>query len=180
MIDIPVVTERLTIRRFEGSDIGGFLEFMLDDESTQFLSFEAEQRTEPGAKALFDHVIGSYDTENAVHAYAIVDTHTADYLGSCGFAPYEDGVVECYYCVNARHRGCGIAVEATKAMIGALSPSVEIRAYCHSANLAAHAVATQSGMVHVGRGRNKNSGLDGELFVFRKKTDNLAVKSSGW
>ena len=175
MIDIPIITERLTIRRFEHSDIDGYLEFMLDDESTRFLAFDAEQKTEVGARALFEYVIGSYDSPEAIHAYCISDSQTASYLGSCGFAPYEEGVVECYYCVNPGQRGSGIAAEATKELIAALSPNFEIRAFCHPDNRAAHAVAERSGMTHVGLSRNKNTGLEGEVFVFPKKHTKLSV-----
>ena len=44
-----------------------FLEFMLDEESTKFLMFEAEQKTESGAKAFFDYVRGAYDSSKPVH-----------------------------------------------------------------------------------------------------------------
>ena len=169
MIDTPISTERLTIRRFRPADIEGYLHFMLDDNSTRFLAFETEHKTEVGARALFDYVIANYDSEEVVHAYAIIDDSTGTYVGSCGFAPYEDGIVECYYCVNRDHRGRGIANEATSALVRALSRSVEVRAYCHSDNIAAHTVAKKCGMEHVGPGRNKNTGLDGELFVRRNK-----------
>lgn len=166
LIDIPITTARLAIRRFEPADLAPYLQFMTDAESTRFLALEPDQETEPGARALFDYVVRSYDAANPVNAYAIAERGTNDYVGSCGFAPYEAGVVECFYCINEEYRGLGFAVEAVGALLRALGTRIEVRAFCHSKNAVAHAVATGSGMKHVGRARNKNSGLEGELFVY--------------
>jgi len=163
---MPLVTERLTIRRFEPRDVESYLQFMLDEESTRYITFEAEQKTEAGAKGLFEYVTQHYDTPEAVHAYAIADRATDGYVGSCGFAPYAEGVVECYYCVNPEHRGRGFAAEAATALIQVLAEIAEVRAYCHPDNTAAHAVARRCGMSHAGHTRHEHSGLEGELFVY--------------
>ncbi len=165
LINLPIETERLIIRRFKEEDLDGFLCFMLNEESTKYLVFKPEQKTESGAKALFDNVVNAYDTQDAVHGHAIVDKAAGEYVGSCGFMTYEDGIVECYYSINAEHCGKGFATEATKALVEALSETFEVRAYCHSENLAAHAVARKCGMEHRGVARNKNTGLEYELFV---------------
>ena len=141
---------------------------MLDDESTRFLAFEDGQKTEAGARTLFEYVLENYDSPDVLHAYAIADASTDTYIGSCGFAPYDDGVVECYFAINPEHRGSGFAVEATQALVAALSRVVEVRAYCHADNVAAHRVARKCDMIPLGHGRNKNSGLEGEVFVTRK------------
>lgn len=164
-IDLPITTARLTVRRFAPSDLNAYLQFMLDDASTRYLAFTEEQKTDEGARGLFDYVLQSYDTPDCVHAYAIADKATDAYVGSCGFAPYDDGVVECYFCVNAERRGKGFAAEATAAMLEPLSKVVEVRAYCHPNNVAAHAVARRCGMKHIGSAQNKNTGLVGEAFV---------------
>lgn len=165
MISIPIVTDRLVIRRFEPSDLTGYLEFMLDEDSTKYLAFEAEQKTEAGATGLFNYVVDAYDADEPMHAYAIADRSTNKYVGSCGFAPYEADVVECYYCVNPGFRGRGFAVEATHALVNKLTSLVEVRAYCHPENHAAHAVARQCGMHHQGTAVHRASGLAGEVFV---------------
>ena len=121
MIEIPINTERLIIRPFESKDLEPFLRFMLDGESTRFLTFDEEQKTKPGATALFEYVLQAYASPKPVHSYAIAEIESGEYVGSCGYAPYEEGIVECYYCVNAEHRGKGIATEAAKALIKALA-----------------------------------------------------------
>ncbi|QDT40316.1 hypothetical protein Pan241w_03720 [Gimesia alba] len=168
LIGISIRTERLLIRRFTSTDSSGYLRFMLDDGSTRFLAFDEEQTTEAGARALFNYVIENYDSPDVVHAYAIADANSDAYVGSCGFAPYDDAVVECYFTINPEHRGNGFAVEATKALVASLSHLVEVRAYCHADNVAAHCVARRCDMIPLGSGRNKNPGLEGLVFVTRK------------
>lgn len=168
MINLPIVSERVVVRRFTPTDIDGYLSFMLDEDSTRFLAFNDEQKTESGARDLFFYVLESYESPDIVHAYAIADAATDAYLGSCGFAPYDDGIVECYYAINCNHRGKGFAVEAMGVLVAELTTSVEVRAYCHAENFAAHAVAKKCGMTPLGRGQNRNSGLEGQVFVARK------------
>lgn len=170
MIELPIRTERLQVRRFRSSDLDGYLRFMLDEESTRFLAFDEEQRTEAGARGLFEYVLASYESPDTVHAYAIADASSDVYIGSCGFAPYDDGVVECYFAINSEHRGNGFAVEATKALVVALARRVEVRAYCHPDNVVAHRVATNCQMTPLGHDLHKNSGLEGRVFVRRKST----------
>lgn len=70
---IPIETTRFVIRRFEESDIQSFLSFMLNEESTKHLMFEAEQKTETEARSLFDYVRGAYDSNELIHSYAIAE-----------------------------------------------------------------------------------------------------------
>lgn len=43
---IPIETERFVIHRFEENDLQSFLSFMFNENSTKYLMFEAEQKTE--------------------------------------------------------------------------------------------------------------------------------------
>ena len=45
---------------------------------------------------------------------------------------------------------------------------MEVRAYCHPENHAAHAVAKKAGFIHNGRRLHQNFGIAGELFVYKK------------
>ena len=137
---------------------------MLDDESTKYLMFDSEQKTEEGAKALFGNVCGAYESEEPIHSYAIAEKGTNRYLGSCGFAPYDDGVFECYYSVNKAETGKGIASEVIKELVNELSQEVEVRAYCHPENYAAHSVAKKCDMTPKGINKHKNFGNEGKLF----------------
>lgn len=142
---------------------------MLNEASTRYLAFESQQKTEEGATELFNYVVDSYEGPQTIHSYAIAERSNDQYLGSCGFAPCGDTVVECYYCINAEFQGLGFATEATGALVEALSHHVEVRAYCHPDNLAAHGVARKIGMDSRGKSQHEHSGLVGELFVKAKK-----------
>ena len=167
---ISIETTRFVIRRFEESDIQSFLSFMLNEESTKYLMFEAEQKTETGARSLFDYVRGAYDSNEPIHSYAIAEKENNRYVGSCGYSPYDDGIVECYYSVNNDEVGKGIATEVTSALAKLLSSEVEVRAYCHPENYAAHAVAKKSGFEPKGIQNHINFGNSGELFVYERNS----------
>ncbi len=169
MFSVPLETERFIIRNFQPKDLSAFLEFMLDDESTKHLAFGDEQKTDDGAKVLFDFVCSSYESESPVHSYAIVEEDSDRYVGSCGFAPYDEGIYECYYSVNKTECGKGVATEVTKAIAQVLSETVEVRAYCHPENYAAHAVAKKAGFIHYGLSLHKNFRVEGELFIYKKR-----------
>ncbi|WP_092033133.1 GNAT family N-acetyltransferase [Marinobacter sp. DSM 26671] len=167
---IPVETKRFVIRRFEERDLQSFLEFMLNEESTKYLMFEAEQKTEDGARALFDYVRDAYDSNEPIHSYAIAEKENNRYVGSCGYAPYDDGIVECYYSVNNDEVGKGIATEVTSALAKLLSSEVEVRAYCHPENYAAQVVAKKSGFKPKGVQSHKYFGNFGELFIYERNS----------
>lgn len=167
---IPLGTKRFMIRRFHASDLPRFLDFMLDHESTAFLMFDPQQKTEEGAMALFNAVCGAYDLEEPIHSYAIADKDTNRYIGSCGYALYDDGVFECYFSVNQDETGKGVATEATSALVQELSKQAEIRAYCHPDNIAAHTVAKKSGFVPMGIQVHQNFGNEGELFIYKQSS----------
>lgn len=171
MFSVPLETERFIIRKFEPKDFSIFLESMLDDESTKYLAFEDEQKTEDGAKELFDLVCSSYESENPVHAYAIAEKGSGCYVGSCGFASYDEGIYECYYGVNKTERGKGVATETIEAIAQILSETLEVRAYCHPENYAAHAVARKAGFSPKGLSLHKESGIEYELFIYQRIAD---------
>ena len=168
MFTIPLETERFIIRLFQPKDLHAFLDFMMDSNSTKYLAFDEEQKTESGARALFNFVCSSYHSNNPVCSYAIAEKDSDLYVGSCGFAPYDEGICECYYSVNKTERGKGVATEVTKAMVEILSESVEVRAYCHPENYAAHAVAKKASFIHHGQKLHKNFGITGEIFIYKK------------
>ena len=170
MIKIPIETPRFVIRRFKEKDLRAFLEFMLDEESTKYLAFKDEQKTEKGAKALFDFVCGAYDSKQPIHSYVIAEKISDCYIGSCGFSLYDLGIYECYYSVNKSMQGDGIATEATQAIAEQLVKTHELRAYCHPKNTAAQAVAKKAGFKPQGIKLHKNFKMKSELFILPKNS----------
>ncbi|VEP13063.1 GNAT family N-acetyltransferase [Hyella patelloides LEGE 07179] len=167
MINLPLETDRLIIRHFIDSDLEFFLSFMLNEESTKYLMFSAEQKTQSGAQYLFNFVCNSYNTENPIYSFAIADKKSNRYLGSCGFAPYDKGIYEIYYSINSSEEGNGLATEAIKAIVVPLAQKVEVRAYCHPQNNSAHNVALKSGFVFKNLATHKNFGNEGYLFIYQ-------------
>ena len=66
-LDLPIVTDRLRIRRFTLSDRPAFLAFMLDPGSTAFLMFPDQLKTEAGASGLLNDVLSRYNTDQPIH-----------------------------------------------------------------------------------------------------------------
>ncbi|MGB3238151.1 MAG: GNAT family N-acetyltransferase [Geitlerinemataceae cyanobacterium] len=168
-ISFPLHSPRLVIRRFIPQDLPAYLDFMLDEESTRYLVFEDEQKTKQGATELFDFVLSSYDSDNVIHAYAIALAESDEYVGSCGFSPYEPQIVECYYSINAPYRRRGYALEAMTALFEALRSSgelSEIRAYSSEENIASLHLAQKLGMDDRGIATHAHSGLTGRLYSF--------------
>ena len=165
-IAFPIRTQRLRVRKFQPPDLPAYLEFMLDEASTQYLAFEDAQKTESGATDLFNYVISAYDSENPVHAYAIALADTNRYVGSCGFSPYETDVVECYWSINSGERRQGYALEAMQALLEALRVSGigEVRAYASAENLPSLNLAQKLGMANRGRAIHAHSGLEGIVY----------------
>jgi RimJ/RimL family protein N-acetyltransferase len=164
-IDLPIVTRRLRIRRFEERDREAFLAFMLDPDCTRYLVFPDEMKTREGASGLLDAVMASYDSGERVHSYVIARAKDDLYVGSCGLAPYPEGGCEVYYALNPEHQGRGYAAEAMAAFLAELPADLTVRAFCHPENHAAHAVARRLGMVCMGEQEHAGFGTTGILFV---------------
>jgi len=113
-----IETKRLVLRPHVADDEESFVEFMTNVEATRYLDFDAEQKTEDGARSLLTYVIASYETSDPVFALAIVDKASKAYLGSCGFARLATGDgVQCYYSLLPRYWGWGFATEALLALL---------------------------------------------------------------
>ncbi|MEB3283641.1 MAG: GNAT family N-acetyltransferase [Lyngbya sp.] len=173
-IPLPIPTARLIIRQFIPDDIAGYLAFMLDPQSTQYLAFQDSQKTPEGATELLNFVCSSYRSENPIHAYAIAFKDSDEYVGSCGFASEALNCVEIYYSINSQYRRQGYAYEATKALINALksNPFIsEIRAYSAPENQASLNLAQKLGMISKGQVVHPHSGLEGFLYVLNCKNE---------
>ncbi len=60
-----------------------------------------------------------------VPADAIALKDSNQYIGSCGFSPYENTIFECYYTINYASRCHGYGFEAMQALLTALKSSDE-------------------------------------------------------
>ncbi len=167
-----IETRRLTIRPFQPGDQPSFLEFMLDEMATEYLSFTEEQKTEQGATALFRRVMDSYRTNAPIISLAIVDKDSGMLIGSCGISPLgEEGVYECYYSLLPKCWGMGFATEATRALLRHFFGSGEVKvmkAYVSPDNPRSIHVAERLGMELRGKGVHPFSGMEGLVYEIRK------------
>lgn len=166
-----ISADRFVVRPFLEADMAAYLEFMLDPEATRYLLLEPEQKTEAGARALFDFVRRSYETDEPVWALAIA-TEADGFIGSCGVSPIEPTIYECYYSLLPRHWGRGYATEATAALVGHLfseTPLTEIRAYMSPDNPNSAGVARRVGMQFRGPATHPAFGNEGVLYAITKE-----------
>ncbi len=84
---------------------------MTDEESTKYLSFDAEQKSKSGAKKLLEATILSYDSTKPMHAYAVEELDTRKFVGFCGLNPHDIENVEIMYAVMPDQRKKGYATE---------------------------------------------------------------------
>jgi len=164
-------SERVLIRPFGDEDLAGYLAFMTDAEATRYLLLEPEQKTQAGARALFDLVVQSYDTDEPIWALAIT-TEADGFIGSCGIAPVDGTIFECYFSLLPAHWGQGYATEAIRALLAYVfgnTPVTEIRAYMNPQNSNAPGVAERVGMHRKGPHVHPSFGNEGLLYAVTKE-----------
>lgn len=164
-------SQRLVVRPFRSCDLRPYLEFMTDPSATRFLMLEPAQKTESGAKALFDYVMQSYATSEPVWALAIADEADV-FIGSCGISPITGTVFECYYSLLPQHWGKGYATEATCALLDYLftqTNTTEVRAYMSPSNPNSAGVAQRAGMTDHGIQKHPGFGNEGCMYLITKE-----------
>ncbi len=171
-IKLPrIETERLILRPFQERDLDRYVAFMTDPAATQYLMLTELQKTEPGARRLFDAILASYETDDPIVALAI-ELKGHGCIGSCGCAPLTGpGVHEIYYSLLPAYWGRGYATEASRALIEYCllqTNCQEIRAYMTPENVKSAAVAERAGMVHWGIHRHPTYGNEARVYVFRR------------
>jgi [ribosomal protein S5]-alanine N-acetyltransferase len=172
-INLPTIeTERLILRPFQERDLDRYLAFMTDPAATQYLMLTELQKTEPGARQLFDTLLASYHTDDPLFVLAI-ELKGHGCIGSCGFANHPTpGVHEIYYSLLPAYWGRGFATEATLALIDFClldSSCHEIRAYMEPKNVRSAAVAERAGMLHWGIHRHPVYGNEARVYVIRRE-----------
>ncbi|MCG8670513.1 MAG: GNAT family N-acetyltransferase [Pseudomonadales bacterium] len=115
-MNVSIKSNRLRIRHFEATDIEDFVGFMIDPDSTKFLTFDQAQKSREGAEELLRFTIDSYASESPLMAFAIEDRTSGKLVGFCGLTPREDGDVEIMYATLESFRGNGYAVETASTL----------------------------------------------------------------
>ncbi len=113
-VPLSLETGLAVLRRHRLSDLSAFTRFVMDTESTRYMAFTEDQKTEAGAAALMDAVIASYATDAPIFSLTIADPETDAYLGAVGGAEAGDGAMEIFVTVMREARRRGMAASAVR------------------------------------------------------------------
>lgn len=113
-----IETERLTLRRFEYTDVDAMLEYWIADEKIQSLYSEPVYTTKKAVNELLDKYIGSYE-KNDYYRWAIIEKNSGECIGQIAFflVDSKNHFAEIEYCIGSNFQCRGYATEATKAII---------------------------------------------------------------
>jgi RimJ/RimL family protein N-acetyltransferase len=150
MLDLPIETERLKLRRHEDRDREAFVRLVTDPRFFEHLSVPERQRTPAGAAEVFDTILTSYDTEEPVWGLTVADAASDAFLGTVALHPVPFGdALEIFYAIVPRRWGEGLATEAVRALLDAL-PDRHFVALTQPDNEASKHVALAAGMEDAG------------------------------
>ncbi|MGE0785589.1 MAG: GNAT family N-acetyltransferase [Sandaracinaceae bacterium] len=150
MLELPIQTERLILRRHIEHDRDPFVSLVTDPRFYEHLVIPERQRTKDGASEVFDTILASYDTEEPVWGLTVADRTSDAFLGTVALHPIPFGeALEVFYAIVPRRWGEGLATEALRALLDAV-PGRDFVALTSVANLASQRVAARAGMNDAG------------------------------
>ena len=150
MIDLPLSTERLRLRRHAPRDRDDFVRLVTDPRFYAHLTVPEAQRTQDGARQVFDTILASYETEEPVLGLTMADADSDAFVGTVALHPIPFGeALEIFYAVFPDRWGDGLATEAVRALLDAL-PARDVVALAIPENEASKRVARAAGMTDDG------------------------------
>ena len=113
-----IITERLTLRKFEYSDNENMRRYWVSDPNIQLLYSEPVYETEKEIEELLSKYINGYN-QNDYYRWAIILNETNECIGQIAFflIDKKNHFGEIEYCVGSKFQRKGFATEATKALI---------------------------------------------------------------
>lgn len=116
--DVPVRTERLTIRRVQPADLGDLLVVNGDDAVTRFLPY-ATWQSAADAQSWYDRM-AALQAAGGTAQYVIEHRELARVIGSCLLFRHEptSGRAEIGYVLGRAHWGQGLMLEAMRGFVG--------------------------------------------------------------
>lgn len=143
-------TDRLYMRPHRLTDFDGFYAFWGDKEATRSLGIRPEDQVLDQARKLFEDIIQTHKSGEAVFALAIIEKGNRSYIGSCGFIPLEQASqAELYYFLQPDRRGRGYGEEIGVALLEYGFSVLNLQAiasFIHPENSAGQQIAEKVGM----------------------------------
>ena len=150
MIELPVETDRLRLRRHEEADRDSFVKLVTDPRFFEHLNVPERQRTKDGAGEVFDTLLASYETDEPMWGLTVADKASDAFLGTVALHPIPFGeALEVFFAIVPRRWGEGLAKGAVKALLDAV-PDRAFVALTSPANEASKRVAVSAGMADAG------------------------------
>ncbi len=150
MLELPIESERVRLRRHTDGDREDFVRLVTDPRFLQHLTVPQGQRTAAGAAEVFDTILASYATDEPVWGLTVADRGSDAFLGTVALhpAPFGDAL-ELFYAIVPRRWGEGLATESVKALLAAI-PEADVVALTAPENEGSKRVAVAAGLIDAG------------------------------
>jgi len=114
-MSIIAQTPRIIIREFLAEELETYLKHFTDEQVTLHLP----KRSREERIIIFNNALTQYQITSATGIWAIFDSATHDFAGSCLLRPFDDkaGVLELGYSLEQKYWGRGIATEMANAIL---------------------------------------------------------------
>ena len=163
-------TARTLIRRFQTDDKDKLIELLCDPSVTRNMAFPDELLTKEGVSNLLALTMDSYDSENPLLSFAIMDVHNGDFLGITGYNPLQNGAVEVFFAILPEYWGKGYASEICSALTAHIFENdtyKTIVAPVTQNNLASRRVVEKNGFINCGL--KKDANYKDLVFIYKKE-----------
>lgn len=161
-MDIPQIfeTKRLILRSYNKRDFDTFSELMSLDDIANSYFIPKEQKTNEGAKTLFNSIIKSHDSSNQIFAFMVTDKENENSIGSCGIKLLKESIgATCFYILFPKYRGNGYAIEAMLKLLEfafSVLAIPKLIAYINQKHSRSWKVAERIGMKYMGHVQYKH------------------------
>ena len=146
MLELPIQSRRVILRRHEERDRAAFIELVTDPRFREHLRMPPRQRTRRGASEVFDTIVRSYGTDEPVWGLTVAERESDAFVGTVALHPIPFGeTLELFYATVIEEQGQGFATEAVRALMNAL-PARDFVALTAPDNTASKKVALAAGM----------------------------------
>ncbi|HEY6314180.1 MAG TPA: GNAT family protein [Streptosporangiaceae bacterium] len=157
--------QRVTLRRFDLSDVEEFVAYRSSEQVARFQSWDAPYPREAGERFVRQMMSRHPDTPGEWFQFAVVLRATGQLIGDYAAMPDADDPRQCEigFTIAGEHQGRGYATEAARLLVGYLFTARgkhRIAAFCDPRNTASAAVLERLAMRREGHLRESTWAKD--------------------